>query len=134
MTHSTKDDELIRLYAEMSDITRPRCGIGACRSRSTNRCCAAYYCAMAVEWARDAWGVELEPTDHPTIPFMGEQGCVVPPHLRPICTMHDCTINSVGCDPKDEAFTERYFDLRGRIDDLEYQREAELAAREKVEE
>lgn len=50
------------------------------------------------------------------LPFMGAKGCVVPPHLRPLCTLHVCSINSFGCDPKDADFTAKYFKLRRQID------------------
>lgn len=120
--------ELVRAYQAMADLTRPRCGVELCKTRNPNRCCDAFYCEMAARWAREEWGVELQPTGHPAIPFMGPQGCTVAPHLRPICTVHECTINSVGCDVRDEKFTERYFEIRAEIDRLEYARET--AARE----
>jgi hypothetical protein len=61
----------------------------------------------------------LEPTNHPKIPFMGPNGCVVEPHLRPACSVHTCNINSIGFEPKDLEMTKRYFEIRGEIEELE---------------
>lgn len=36
------------------------------------------------------YGVELKDTGHPALPFMGEGGCTVAPHLRPLCSLHVC--------------------------------------------
>jgi hypothetical protein len=53
---------------------------------------------------------------------MGPTGCVVPPHLRPICTVHTCEINGVGVKKGDPKWTEAYFKLRGEIEEEEYKR------------
>jgi hypothetical protein len=49
---------------------------------------------------------------------MGENGCTVPPHLRPICAMHVCTVSWA---PKshvenDPAKLAEYFGLRKQIE------------------
>lgn len=75
---------------------------------------------MARGYAEKEWGVRLTPTDHPTIPFLGPGGCVVPPHLRPLCTLHTCEISSIGVKRGDPVWTEKYFDLRNEINDLEF--------------
>lgn len=79
---------------------------------------------MAIEVARARWGVELadKRTTHPTLPFMSETGCVVAPHLRPLCTLHTCDINAVGLKvhPKvDAKWDRRYWRLREQIERLE---------------
>jgi hypothetical protein len=53
------------------------------------------------------------------IPFMGPTGCVVAPHLRPICTVHTCDINGMGFKrgPGSGPWTKRYFELREQIED-----------------
>jgi hypothetical protein len=70
--------------------------------------------------AKEEWGTELTPTGHPRLPFMGETGCVVPPHMRPMCTMHTCAVNSLGFKMGDMAWTEKYFALRDKIETLEF--------------
>lgn len=51
---------------------------------------------------------------------MGEDGnCILEPHLRPLCTLHQCMIDSWGFDPEDPEWTRKYFELRGRIDMLQ---------------
>jgi hypothetical protein len=79
------------------------------------------YCEAALEYAKEQ-GEPLEPMDHPSLPLMGPQGCIAPPHLRPLCTMHVCSINSLGFDPDDLEWTDRYFELRERISVAEYER------------
>ena len=112
------DDRLIGLYADMAALTRPECG--ACRVPWS--CCDPLYCRMAVEYARDVWGEDITvlKTAHPTLPFMGESGCVVAPHLRPPCTLHTRAVNALGAKPGDEAWNEKYRRLRDEIDRLEF--------------
>lgn len=104
----------IAIWQEMADLTRPKCL--ACTWAGPNRCCERMHCDEAAYWAKDKWGVELKPTGyHPELPFMGPEGCVVPPHLRPICAVHVCERHYLF----DAAFGQKYFDLRARLDELE---------------
>jgi hypothetical protein len=79
------------------------------------------YCDLASDFAREHWGVKLEPGWHPTLPFMGPAGCTVAPHLRPICTAHTCEVNEHGCKRGDDAWTSRYYDLLEEIQAIEEQ-------------
>jgi hypothetical protein len=106
---------LVRLYAAMAEHTEPECG--ACAR--PHSCCEERYCLLAIDFARDYWGVELRPGWHPTLPLMGPAGCTVPPHLRPICTLHTCAVNEHGCKPGDPAWTARYVELRDAIDAIQ---------------
>jgi hypothetical protein len=106
---------LIVLYQEMADLTLPKCK----ECRVPLSCCDSMYCDMAFAYAK-AEGVNLERTNHPTLPLMGEKGCTAPPYLRPLCTLHVCSINSLGFDAKDLKWTNKYFALRERIDELEF--------------
>ncbi len=54
--------------------------------------------------------VNLEETGG-ALPFLGDNGCVVPPHLRPLCSVHVCEMH-LG----NEAFSETYFEARERAD------------------
>jgi len=114
------EDQLIILFQKMSEMTSPECA----KCRNPHSCCDALYCQCAEIYAKDEWGVDLTPlkTDHPKLPFMGSDGCVVPPHLRPLCTMYTCDINSLGIKKGDPVWTEKYFTLREEIDDLEWTR------------
>lgn len=118
-------DSLPELYRQMADRTKPKCD--ACpRAQNKaamglmNRCCDAMYCQMAIKVAKEDWGVELETTDHETLPLMGPEGCTAEPHFRPLCTLHTCAIESWGCEPQDEQWTRDYFELRDKIDGLEW--------------
>lgn len=113
-------DNLDELYRQMADLTLPEC-------RDTCRipfyCCSPHACQVTRSWAKEKYGIELEETDHPILPFMGERGCTVAPYLRPLCTVHTCDINSFGYKPGDDQWTDRYFALRDKIADLEYEQE-----------
>jgi hypothetical protein len=115
--------KLIDLYVEMAKLTQPLCageGAGACRA--PHSCCSPEYCEMAMERAVEI-GQPLVPTSHPTLPLMGPNGCIAPPHVRPLCTAHVCCINGFGCNPADARWTKRYFALRERICSAEYKEE-----------
>jgi len=117
MSKEDIDNQLVVLFQQMYEMTRPECD----KCRVPRSCCDAMYCGCAEEYARDEWGVDLTPlkTDHPTLPFMGPTGCVVAPHLRPLCSVHTCDINSLGFKKNDLLWTERYFRLREQIEELE---------------
>lgn len=80
-----------------------------------------------------AKGQELPPpTGHPTLTYMGENGCVVAPHLRPLCTVHVCSMNAMGIlytktgegmfdRVVDAKATKKYFELRKDIEHMEDQ-------------
>jgi hypothetical protein len=102
------------LMKEMADLTLPECK----ECHVPLSCCDALYCEIAEHYARRNYDVELQTTSHPTLPFMGEAGCVVEPHLRPLCTLHVCSILAFGQKPNDNEWNKAYWSLRDRIDDL----------------
>lgn len=107
--------ELVSLYKEMAELTLPKCK----QCPLPLSCCSPEYCGMAIQIAKEDWGVELETTDHPTLPLMGPNGCTVAPHFRPLCTLHTCKINAWGFEPKDSRWTKAYFILREKLNVLE---------------
>lgn len=109
--------KLEQLYQEMAELTLPKCK----ECRCPLSCCSTEYCHMAISYAAEN-GVTLTPTGvNPMLPLMGNDGCVAPPHLRPLCTLHVCSINNLGFDPKDRAFTKKYFQIRRLIEKEELQ-------------
>lgn len=76
---------------------------------------------MAIETA-ERIGLEMGATNHPTLPLMGSEGCIAPPHVRPLCTLHVCCINGAGFDPTDPEWTEKYYELRQKIEIAEHER------------
>ena len=104
--------ETVTLFREMSELTAPEC---AKNCKIPHSCCDDMYCGMAEEIALDQHGITLTRTSHPTLRFMGPNGCTVEPHLRPLCTLHTCAVNSHGFKPGDPEWTKRYFDLREKI-------------------
>jgi hypothetical protein len=109
---STMNKKLEILYEQMSQLTAPVC---ANYCRAPHSCCDRMYCEIAADYAKEQ-GVTLIRTGHPTLPFMSAQGCTIPPHLRPICTLHVCCVNSLGFKPNDPKWTKEYFELREEID------------------
>lgn len=110
----TTPQKLIDLYQQMYELTRPECD----KCRAPRSCCSPEYCDLAEEVAAER-GVQLIATKHPTLKFMGANGCIVPPHLRQLCTVHTCDIGNLGFKKHDAAWTKRYFQLRSEIDVLE---------------
>lgn len=99
----------------MSDLTAPECEKN-CKLPHT--CCSIEYCLITIDHAKKEWGVDLETTGNEKLPLMGPTGCTAAPHLRPICTVHTCDINNLGFKRGDPAWTEQYFKLRGKIEEL----------------
>jgi len=102
----------------MSAITGPVCATQCFQYRDKPfRCCERKYCEVARQFAKEKYNVELQETGNPELPFMGENGCTVPSHLRPICTLHACPVSYApssdigGCKTR----TKEYFDLRREI-------------------
>ena len=95
------------LWQEMADLTLNKCR-ETCYSLGS--CCSVEYFDMAAELMEKA-GVPILP-----MPFFVDGKCVVPPHFRPLCTLHQCKINGLGFDPKDPVWTKKYFELREKLE------------------
>ena len=109
--------KLIKLYQEMADFTLPECK----QCIRPYSCCSPEYCDFTMDFAARR-GVKLEPTGHERLPLMGKSGCIAPPHLRPMCTVHTCDIHSMGYKKNDfpaGSWTEKYYDLRSKIEEAE---------------
>src|SRR5258708_2687239 len=115
------EDLLPILYQRMANITAPLCGSGSCEcgqfADRQYRCCEKQYCEGTARFAWEKYGIDLQTTGHPELPFMGEHGCTVAPHLRPICTLHMCWISwaAQSSIEGNEQKTKAYFDLREDI-------------------
>lgn len=108
---------IIELYAEMAKLTEPHCAGLSCKVKHS--CCSAEYCEMSRQYALEKYDTILIDKNHPTLPFMTDKGCIVPPHMRPWCTLHVCSINGLGIIPKFMEDTNKYFELREQIEALE---------------
>lgn len=101
------DSKMIKLWQQMADLTLEKCkktckvGVGSC--------CSGEYCDMAKELMEKA-GEKL-----PEMPFVKDGKCVIPPHFRPLCSLHQCKINDLGFDPEDPKWTVKYFKLREKL-------------------
>lgn len=111
---------LEELYQEMADMTKPECG----KCNLPHSCCDEMYCDIAEKTAAER-GITLKRlNNHPNKPFFldKDNNCIVPPHLRSMCTFHTCKINNMGTSG-DPEWDEKYFKLREEIDNLEYERQ-----------
>jgi hypothetical protein len=114
------NEELVKLFAEMAAMTKAKCkDMAGCKGRG--HCCGQMFCEDAREFAKKH-GVELKDVpkaeQQNNLPFCGPKGCVVPPHFRVLCSLHQCKIASIGYDAKDPKWTKKYFKLRARLEAL----------------
>ncbi len=103
---------VIRLFDQMSRLTAPECASSCTIPHS---CCSPEYCEMAESLAQEH-GAVLTETGHARLKFMSPTGCTVPPHFRPLCTLHTCAISGLGFKPSDPDWNYRYFGLRDQIE------------------
>lgn len=101
------------LWNEMYEMTNKECG----KCRAPYSCCSPEYCEQADDYSQEH-GVILQRTGHLKLPFMGPNGCIVPPHLRPTCTVYTCDIASLGFHKSDPDKIDRYWELRYKLSDL----------------
>lgn len=128
----SRDRRIKAIYREIASLTKPCCdgaaGKDSCKrieGYESTRCCDAHWCTFATVWANRVWNKGLvaarDPVS-PDVPYLSKtQGCVVDPHLRPICTVHACVISSFGAF-HDEARNTKYWTLREELDQLEWLR------------
>jgi len=99
------------LWAEMAAMTMAKCR-DTCHSMGS--CCEGMYCDMAAEI------MEKSGEKVPERPFVKDGMCVIPPHFRPLCSLHQCKISGLGFDPKDPKWTKKYFELREKLEEIGY--------------
>lgn len=97
--------ELSQLYADIAALTEPRCA--SCYV--PYGCCSYEACRVVGMLAREE-GMELPTTDHPRMPYMGPDGCILEPYQRPYCAIHVCSHHLW-----DLSFRLQYFELCARI-------------------
>jgi hypothetical protein len=103
---------LVELYRDIAALTAVECGSGC---KVPYNCCHPAFCKLAIAWAREKWGVTLEPTGHARLPLLGPQGCIAAPHLRPVCSVHACCVAEFGGKPGQPEWTARYHKLKNAI-------------------
>lgn len=99
----------------MADLTLQECR----KCQIPLSCCSKEYCLIAENYAKDQYQINLQRTNNEKLPFMSENGCIVPPYLRPLCTFHTCKINSIGTSGNTE-WDQKYFELREEIEEKMY--------------
>ena len=114
---------LVELYADIAAHTKSECDGQNEGCSSPRGCCHRIYCEAAQRFAKEEYEIDLSfPNPKAPIPFLGPTGCIVAPHLRPVCAIHACCITNLGYKKSGEnaqAWTEKYFQLRNAIEELE---------------
>lgn len=105
----------VRLFAEMYAHTKNECA----NCRAPYSCCSPEYGEMAARGMLEANEPIPPSTNNPRCQFLSTQGCIIQPYQRPLCTLHTCDVNSLGFKRNDPEWTEKYFEIRERIDLLE---------------
>lgn len=100
--------EYIDAFQEVADLTAPKCA--GCRAPFA--CCSKGQCEDTKAFALEHFGISLEETGG-ALPFLGDSGCVVPPHLRPLCAVHVCEMHL-----ENPEFLETYMAARDRADEV----------------
>jgi len=105
------DQKLKDMYQQIADLSKKQCESDCFKlDNHIGSCCSVMYCEIAKKLAEEN-GVKLETTDNPKLPFMGRDGCVVPPWLRPMCSIHICDKSLL-----DAKFSKKYFSLREKME------------------
>lgn len=91
-------------------LTEPKCS--ACPTKDKHRCCSQAFCQAVAQGMARAGLREIPRTDHPTLMFMGENGCIVPPEHRPGCSGYVCRDHL-----EDRAFRRKWERLHDRFVD-----------------
>lgn len=87
-------------FAKLSALTCTRCQ--ECKSDDTYRCCDKLFCEM-VDKSLKMQMIKAERPNVGGIPFMGEKGCTIEPHLRPMCSAYVCPSHL-----RDRSFSREY--------------------------
>jgi hypothetical protein len=111
--------KLIQLYRDIAEHTRSACK-RTCKFEGRCVDCSDLYGAQAEQFMLTFWK-EIPPqhTGSDRCRFLGADGCILAPHFRPICSIHHCSINSLGFLPGDPGWTKRYFRIRERVDQMQ---------------
>ena len=103
-------DDLITSFKEVADMTAPKCA--SCRAPFA--CCSKEQCEDTKNFAETYFDVVLEETGG-KLPFLGDKGCVVPPHFRPLCSVHVCEMHF-----SDPDWTDKYMAAREKAEEALY--------------
>lgn len=109
---------------QLAEITKAKCG--QCPTLPLTRCCDSDFCNLASQ-EMAAHGFYLPPTDNPVVPYLGPNGCIVPPEYRPGCTLFVCP----GHLALDKEFKAQWGELRDKVkaDETVYAKGSKLTKR-----
>jgi hypothetical protein len=99
---------LVDLYRQMAALTNSVCATCS----PPYHCCEDAGCAQAMAWTETVEQVNLI-ADKTHLPFLEEDGCILPPHYRPLCSIWLC---------KDAVRPPGYAELLREIADAERER------------
>lgn len=73
---------------KISALLSPACEAN-CPDKSRERCCDRRFCELTEKHLKRI-GKHYPQPHHLNVPYLSENGCVVPPEYRPLCTMYAC--------------------------------------------
>jgi len=76
---------IVDLYRQMAELTNAVCA----KCPVPYRCCEDAGCAQAMAWTETVEQVNLT-ADKTHIPFLEDDGCILPAHFRPLCSIWLC--------------------------------------------
>ena len=112
-------DDLKEVYNKIYELTRKVCSKNKFCGGKGN-CCNAVICQECVR----AFDGEVLPPLNDEGTYLGENGCILKPHQRPLCTVHQCEIASMGIFKGNPEMTDLYFTLRDEAGKLEFEYES----------
>ena|SRR6185312_16275114 len=99
------DDLKVDAYQRLHELTLKACQ--SCAHSKPYSCCEPDACEQAAFDAYEIAGILL------VGPFLGDNGCMLPPHLRPRCTRYTCAVQWKAERP---SWINQYNDLVNEID------------------
>ena len=101
----------ISTYRKLSSLTKAKCETCPTIQNLEDtpyRCCDKIFCDAVKEGL--PIGIRYSEPNEGGLPYMGKEGCVVPPHLRPGCTAFICPNHLL-----DKEFAKEYKFLCNRL-------------------
>ncbi len=113
----TKEEKLIKKYAEISEYVFSYCQKLKCteQSKKLGLCCDRYQCEMVWDDLRGK-GITIH-RERKTMTFIRHGRCAVPPHLRPLCAVHACDRLQMFAGKK---FMDHYLKLRCEVEQVHH--------------
>jgi hypothetical protein len=122
-------DQLKRKYDEIAAYIYSFCKKMGCtpNGKLTGLCCDHFTCDLMQEQAGQKFEIELDFEKMNT--FVNSGHCIVPPHLRPLCSVHACERLQLWAP----GFFDKWMRMREVIEEMEYRERKKMSKKVKRE-